>query len=137
MRRAQLALLCGAALVLAACTKSADASDPTWVPSPDFGTNGEGPGVELTPIIPRPSPSTRPSKPSRSGQSSGPSPSRTSARDPAVVATKLTAPVGLTLLPDGSALVGERTTGAHRAGAAEAGSARPDGAHPHRSRHLR
>ncbi len=112
MRRAPLALLCGAALVLAACTTSADATDPTWVPSPDFGTNGEGPGVDLTPIIPKPSPSPSQTQPGIGGQSGGtPSPSQSGQGDPAVVATKLTAPVGLTLLPDGSALVGERTTG--------------------------
>src|SRR5206468_10003819 len=43
--------------------------------------------------------------------SGGLPPSGKPKQDPLVVATKLTAPVGLTLLTDGTALVGERTTG--------------------------
>lgn len=44
--------------------------------------------------------------PPSSGSSSSPN-----AEDPAVLAKHLNAPVGLSLLPDGTALVGERTTG--------------------------
>jgi glucose/arabinose dehydrogenase len=45
------------------------------------------------------------------GGGPGPAPSSGKKIDPNVVATHLEAPVGLALLPDGSALVGERTTG--------------------------
>ena len=40
--------------LLTGCAQ-AKSSEPTWEPSPGFGTNGEGPGVQLTPIIPVPS----------------------------------------------------------------------------------
>ncbi len=53
------------------------------------------------------------------------SPSGTpSAVDPAVVASNLTAPIGIAVLPDGTALVGQRTTGVDRAGP---GDGRPAG----------
>jgi glucose/arabinose dehydrogenase len=56
-----------------------------------------------SPGSPTPSVSGAPSTP---GRSSG-----ARKTDPLVVATNLTAPVGLTVLPDNTALVGERTTG--------------------------
>ena len=91
--------------LLAACGAGAGAqTPPTWVPKPDF--SGEG-GPNTTVPSPR-APSTNPSVP---GQSPSPSRPSSSGPDPAIVATKLTAPTGLTLLPDGTALVGERTTG--------------------------
>ncbi len=121
MARVRQALLAGAALLLlAGCTTAANASYPSWVPSPNFGTNGEGPGVDLSPIIPVPQPSsgsgTGPSGPSGQSQPNDPSGSpRASSSpgsgDPLVVATHLNAPTGVTLLPDGTALVGERTSG--------------------------
>lgn len=115
MRLARPLLLAGAlAALLAGCTSAGGASRPTWEPSP--GGVNEGPGGRLTPIIPVPS---APSSSGRSGGTGGsrtggtpqPSPSGTGKSDPLVVATHLNAPVGLTLLPDGTALVGERTTG--------------------------
>lgn len=110
-RRGVVALVAAGGLLLAACGGPAGSAPETWQASPSGAV--EAPGGVFTPIVPLPpgltpsngatTPSSGPSAPSSSG-STGPS-------DPAVVATKLTAPVGLTLLPDGSALVGERTTG--------------------------
>ncbi|MDT4996391.1 MAG: hypothetical protein QOD45_459 [Pseudonocardiales bacterium] len=87
----------------AGCAGGANASAPTWVPQPSFTGDGAGRGgSSSTPGAP----GGGPGGPSgRSGTSGAPGP------DPAVVATGLTAPVGLTLLPDNTALVGERTTG--------------------------
>jgi glucose/arabinose dehydrogenase len=106
--RLRLAAALAAAGLLAACSVGADATTaPTWVPKPDF--SGEG-----GPLTPGPSPGgpsgngTGPNGAPTSPGSPGPS---TSGPDPAVVATRLTAPTGLTVLPDGTALVGERTTG--------------------------
>ncbi|MEP7179708.1 MAG: PQQ-dependent sugar dehydrogenase [Pseudonocardiales bacterium] len=104
VRRPALAL--AAVLLLAGCGAAAKADDPTWVPAPTF--NGEGglppdlPGGGGPPADPNSSPGPAPS-----GRPPGPSQSV----DPFVVATKLSSPVGLTVLPDDTALVGERTTG--------------------------
>lgn len=111
MSRARISLLVGAAtLLLAGCSSAGGSGEPTWVPSPGFGTNGEGPGVQLTPIIPVPS-LTPQRQPGQGPPGSTPSPGKTSTTDPNVVARHLKAPVGLTMMPDGSALVGERVTG--------------------------
>jgi glucose/arabinose dehydrogenase len=116
MHRARPLLLAGAAAaLLAGCATSGGGSPaPTWLPSPQVGAGGDGPGAQASPIVPVPS------QPGGGGQgggsAAGPGPSGASSspakgRDPLVVATHLSAPVGLTLMPDGSALVGERTTG--------------------------
>ena len=97
-----------AVLLLAGCGAAANASGPTWVPRSTF--QGEGlppnPGStgpqQSTPSQHPGAPTTRPS---------GPTPSPTNGPDPYVVATKLNSPVGIAVLPDETALVGERTTG--------------------------
>jgi glucose/arabinose dehydrogenase len=103
LRRPALAV--AAMLLLAGCGAAAKADDPTWVPAPTF--QGEG---GLPPDVPGGGPPADPNnspQPSPSGPNSSPS----KAVDPFVVATKLSSPVGLTVLPDDTALVGERTTG--------------------------
>jgi glucose/arabinose dehydrogenase len=92
-----------AGALLAGCSGGADAGAPTWVPQPSFTGDGAGRGgSSSTPGVPGGGPG---GLPGRSGRSGAPGP------DPAVVATNLSAPVGLTMLPDNTALVGERTTG--------------------------
>jgi glucose/arabinose dehydrogenase len=116
MRCARPQLLAGliglVGLVAAGCTSANGAAPPTWRPSPT--AVGEGHGGNLTPILPVPS-APNGSNGSRPGAGSSrpatPAPSGTDKTDPFVVATHLSSPVGLTLLPDGSALVGERSTG--------------------------
>lgn len=102
--------LAAASLLLSACAGSAGSAAPTWEPSPEIGAGGGGgPGPQLSPIVPAPSaPNVTPSV-----APGGPTPARSGSRavDPNVVATHLSSPVGLTMLPDGTALVGERTTG--------------------------
>jgi len=92
------------ALLVAGCSSGAGAASRTWVPKPSFSGEGNGPGV--SPVQPQPQfPGSRGGSPQtpRSG-SSGPASSP-------VVATHLNAPDAIAVLPDTTALVGERTTG--------------------------
>jgi len=99
-----------AVLLLAGCTAGAKADVPDWKPQRSF--QGEGHPPTIAPAQPQhPSasePQTPGGAPSSSPDSSG---SPTNTQDPAVVAKHLAAPTGLVLMPDGTALVGERTTG--------------------------
>jgi len=119
-RRAPLwALLCGAvAVVIAACGPSAA---PQWQPQQTLGPEPI-PHPQLTgpPLIPGPGggSSTGPGQPSgqsptgsQGPNSPDPTGSGSTATDPAVVASNLASPTGVVVMPDGTALVGERTTG--------------------------
>jgi glucose/arabinose dehydrogenase len=112
----QLAAALAISVTLAACTAGGAQPAPTWVPQPGFQDNGQ-PQPELpAPAVPQPQPSApgsavpQPSVPTGEPNQS-PSSGSSSAADPTVVATKLNQPTGLVVLPDGTALVGERTTG--------------------------
>jgi glucose/arabinose dehydrogenase len=107
------------ALLAAGCSTGQPSSGTTWVPQQDFQANTDpqpqlpGNGLEIPEPSTPTSPTPWPSSPGNSSPGTGPSatPSPSSGQDPAVVATKLNQPTGLVVLPDGTALVGERTTG--------------------------
>jgi len=94
------------------CNGGAAGSSPTWVPQPNYQGN-----IDPRPQLPRPglpAPSDPSNPPGAPGATGSPQPSPTTTEpetDPSVVATKLNQPTGLVVLPDGTALVAERTTG--------------------------
>jgi len=104
------ALLSIAALLLAGCGGGASGASAQFSPQPNFlGGNG-GPNPQLpNPGMPQPSLSA--SAPGGPAPSSGATGSSAPAADPNVVASKLVEPTGLVVLPDGTALVGERRSG--------------------------
>lgn len=99
---ALLAALLLAVPLLASCAKSTPRSAPTWVPQQQL------PPVPLPTPVPE---SGGGSTQTPSSGSTGGSQSGKPEQDSAVVASKLTAPTGVAVLPDGTALVAERTTG--------------------------
>ncbi len=91
-----------AAVLLTGCSAAASqlTPKPTWVPKPE----GPPPADEPVPQLPGAGEPT-PSQPSQGPQSPG------QPDDPGVVATGLKLPWGLAVLPDNTAIVGERQTG--------------------------
>jgi glucose/arabinose dehydrogenase len=83
--------------VLSACGTGGYQSDGPWRPKPEGAPPEVAPPTESAPA---PAPG-QPAEPG-SGQQAG---------DPNVVATDLNVPTGLVVLPDGTAIVGERETG--------------------------
>lgn len=109
--RGRLAAAALALLTCAGCGANAAGSTPTWVPQPDFQA-GAAPQPQLPGQgVPLPQPSSPSSSSGASPGAPGSSPPSSPAADPSVVATGLNQPTGLVVLPDGTALVGERTTG--------------------------
>jgi len=102
MRRTRRGLLAAATALLLTGCGVADTlrSDPTWVPKVEGPPPADLPQPDSTLSAPRPG---------QPGQPGGPDAGTED--DPNVVATGLTLPWGLAVLPDGTALVGERTTG--------------------------
>jgi glucose/arabinose dehydrogenase len=110
-RPAVSALAVAAVLALTTgCNGGAAGSEPTWAPQPDYQGNNDPRPQLPAPQLPGPSGSNSSSAPVPAPGATQPSPS-TPVTDPTVVATKLNQPTGLVVLPDGTALVGERTTG--------------------------
>lgn len=96
------AAVAGFAMLMSACGSAGSSTGPTWRPKPSF--QGEGIQPQNTP----PAEQNRPSAPpSNTAPSSGGKPSG----DPNVVAAHLASPTAVTILPDNTALVGERKSG--------------------------
>lgn len=95
-------VLGAAAVLLTACGSSGAGGEPSWKPKPSFSGEGNDPG-NRQPVQPQQPP------PGNGGGSPSSSPSNST--DSAVVATKLKSPTGIAIMPDNTALVGERTTG--------------------------
>ncbi len=96
--RGRVAATVLALLVVAGCASPEYVAAGPWQPQ----VQGQPPAVDAPPsdpALPRPDPNS-PSPPAQPG-----------AEDPNVVASGLDTPWGLALLPDGSAIVGERRTG--------------------------
>ena len=109
-------IVIGLSLGLSACSSGGAGQPPTWVPQPDFQAGGNPQPQLPGNALPGPQPSTpggssSPGRSAPSGPGASGSPSPSTGVDPAVVATKLDQPTGILVLPDGTALVGERTTG--------------------------
>jgi glucose/arabinose dehydrogenase len=102
---ATLAAALAAIAALTACSGGSGSSGPTFSPQPSFAGDGAKPGVPEGPAQPSLAPATtQPGSPA-------PTAGRGGQTDPAIVATRLTTPVGIAILPDNTALVGERSTG--------------------------
>ncbi|HZZ97376.1 MAG TPA: PQQ-dependent sugar dehydrogenase [Jatrophihabitantaceae bacterium] len=89
------------ALLLAACGSAGTSSGPTWRPKPSFQGEGNPPGNQQ-PGQPAPVPTAPAGTPSQPANKPG---------DANVVAARLNSPTGIAILPDNTALVGERATG--------------------------
>jgi glucose/arabinose dehydrogenase len=92
-----------AVALLTSCTAAATELAPkrTWVPKPEGPPPADVPGPQLPGEPGAPDPSERPQGPQAPGQP----------EDPGVVATGLRLPWGLAVLPDNTAIVGERASG--------------------------